>query len=70
MIRRPKIDREAVKSYLKRTAKQPTFYLFALLVGLLIVAFGTVRLDPLSDDGHYRIMIAEHPGFLNYLSYT
>ena len=70
MIRRPKIDREAVKSYLKRTAKQPTFYLFALLVGLLIVAFSTVRLDPLSDDGHYRIMIAEHPGFLNYLSYT
>lgn len=70
MTRNLKNETVTLKAYVKHTAKQPVFYLFMLLVGMLVVAFSTVRLEPLSDDGHYRMMIADHPGFLNYLSYT
>lgn len=70
MINSLKNDKKTVKDFLQKTAKKPEFYLLVLLVGIFAVAFSMVRLDPLSDDGHYRIMIAEHPGFLNYLSFT
>ena len=70
MTRELKTDRVSFKDCIRQVLRQPHFYLFVLLVAIFVVAFGTVKLEPLSDDGHYRIMIAEHPGFLNYLSYT
>ncbi len=70
MTSNQKNNRKNLKDYFQWVAKKPELYWFVLLVGIFVVAFSTVKLEPLSDDGHYRTMIAEHPGFLNYLSYT
>ena len=65
-----KTDCESIKNQIKKTVKQPDLYLFLFLVGVFAFAFSTVKLEPLSDDGSYRTIIDEHPGFLNYLSFT
>ena len=55
---------------IKRTTKNAYLYLFISLIGIVIFSYSTVRLDALSDDGGYLRMIAENPGFYNYISFT
>lgn len=59
-----------MKESLKRFLKNPYSYLFLILTAMLVFACTVVKLEMLSDDGCYLQMMADHPRFSDYLSYT
>ncbi len=55
-----------IKAYLR----DREFYILTFLIGLIIFAFSTVKLDMLADEGHVLNLIKEHENFWSYITWT